>query len=99
MRFTAHVNKRMWLRQYGGGGCATYSFTCTYSYICATYSFTHADCNEFNTLQRVERWGAGVETRKNVRGEIGGWGRVPFNETYAPSLSTTTTGRRFHEIS
>ena len=30
-----------------------------------------------------ERWGAGVETQKNVRGEIGGWGRVPFNETYA----------------
>ena len=27
-----------------------------------------------------ERWGAGVETQKNVRGEIGGWGRVPFNE-------------------
>jgi len=27
----------------------------------------------------VERWGAGVETQKNVRGEIGGWGRVPFN--------------------
>ena len=26
-----------------------------------------------------ERWGAGVETQKNVRGEIGGWGRVPFN--------------------
>ena len=32
-----------------------------------------------------ERWGAGVETQKNVRGEIGGWGRVPFNEPYAPS--------------
>ena len=32
-----------------------------------------------------ERWGAGVETPKNVRGEIGGWGRVPFNEPYAPS--------------
>ena len=26
----------------------------------------------------VERWGAGVETQKNVRGEIGGWGRVPL---------------------
>ena len=33
-----------------------------------------------------ERWGAGVETQKNVRGEIGGWGRVPFNENYAPHL-------------
>ena len=39
-----------------------------------------------------ERWGAGVETQKNLRGEIGGWGRVPFNETYAPSLSTIYDG-------
>ena len=39
-----------------------------------------------------ERWGAGVETQKNVRGEIGGWGRVPFNETCAPSLSTIYDG-------
>jgi len=39
-----------------------------------------------------ERWGAGVETQKNVRGEIGGWGRVPFNEPYAPSLSTIDDG-------
>jgi len=39
-----------------------------------------------------ERWGAGVETQKNVRGEIGGWGRLPFIETYAPSLSTIYDG-------
>ena len=39
-----------------------------------------------------QRWGAGVETQKYVRGEIGGWGRVPFNETYAPSLSTIYDG-------
>ena len=39
-----------------------------------------------------ERWGAGVETQKNVLGEIGGWGRVPFNEPYAPSLSTIYDG-------
>ena len=39
-----------------------------------------------------ERWGAGVETQKNVRGEIGGWGRVPFNEPYAPSLSAIYDG-------
>ena len=39
-----------------------------------------------------ERWGAGVETQKNVRGEIGGWGRVPFNEPYAPLLSTIDDG-------
>ena len=35
-------------------------------------------------------WGAGVETQKNVRGEIGGWGRVPFNEPYAHSLIVNT---------
>ena len=38
------------------------------------------------------RGGAGVETQKNVRGEIGGWGRVPFNEPYAPLLSTIYDG-------
>ena len=43
-------------------------------------------------LHVYERWGAGVETQKNVRGEIGGWGRVPFNETYAPLLSTIYDG-------
>ena len=41
---------------------------------------------------RNERWGAGVETQKNLRGEIGGWGRVPFNEPYAPSVSTIYDG-------
>jgi len=41
---------------------------------------------------RAERWGAGVETQKNVREEIGGWGRVPFNEPYAPLLSTIYDG-------
>ena len=45
-----------------------------------------------SSLRIVERWGAGVETQKTVRGEIGGWGRVPFNETYAPSLSTIYDG-------
>jgi len=30
-------------------------------------------------MRSEERWGAGVETQKNVRGEVGGWGRVPFN--------------------
>ena len=47
------------------------------SNMCSTIESPYASC--------VERWGAGVETQKNVRGEIGGWGRVPFNETYAPS--------------
>jgi len=50
---------------------------------------THAH-NCVYTLR--ERWGAGVETQKNVRGEIGGWGRVPFNGPYAPSLSTIYDG-------
>jgi len=40
----------------------------------------------------MERWGAGVETQQNVREEIGGWGRVPFNEPYAPLLSTIYDG-------
>ena len=35
---------------------------------------------------------AGVETQKNVREEIGGWGRVPLNEPYAPLLSTIYDG-------
>ena len=39
-----------------------------------------------------ERWGAGVVTQKNVRGDIGGWGRVLFNGPYAPSLSTIYDG-------
>ena len=43
-------------------------------------------------VPREERWGAGVETQKNGRGAIGGWGRVPFNEPYAPSLSTIYDG-------
>ena len=47
-------------------------------------------CSVINTF--IERWGGGVETQKNVRGEIGGWGRVPFNETYAPLLSTIYDG-------
>jgi len=44
------------------------------------------------TANLIERWGAGVETQIYVRGDIGGWGRVPFNETYAPSLSTIYDG-------
>ena len=47
---------------------------------------------EWSLEYRVERWGAGVETQKKVRGEVGGWGRVPFNEPYAPSLSTIYDG-------
>jgi len=60
------------------------------------------DVSQMNASHRVihqmfwpssdERWGAGVETQENVRREIGGWGRVPFNEPYAPLLSTIYDG-------
>jgi len=55
-------------------------------------SVRERSCLRHDLFTRSERWGAGVETQKNVRGEIGGWGRVPFNETYAPSLSTIYDG-------
>ena len=57
--------------------------------VCACVCICGVDAH---ILGRIERWGAGVETQKNVRGEIGGWGRVPFNEPYAPSLSTIYDG-------
>ena len=57
------------------------------TYVC---SFKINVCDDAQV--HTERWGAGVETQKNVRGEIGGWGRVPFNETYAPLLSTIYDG-------
>ena len=70
----------------GGGVGSTWIHLCLHIcerdlLICKRHPHT---CNE--------RWGAGVETQKNVWGEIGGWGRVPFNETYAPSLSTIYDG-------
>ena len=49
-------------------------------------------CLHVQIPYQLERWGAGVETQKNVRGEIRAWGRVPFNEPYAPSLSTIYDG-------
>jgi len=54
-------------------------------------SYSHSPPGNPNPSE-YERWGAGVETQKNVRGEIGGWGRVPFNEPYAPLLSTIYDG-------
>ena len=54
----------------------------------------HVVCKKSSSCLKsyVERWGAGVETQKNVRREIGGWGRVPFNKPYAPLLSTIYDG-------
>ena len=68
----------------------------TYLHISSTYLPTLSYICTGNTIVRIsycnERWGAGVETQKNVREEIGGWVRVPFNEPYAPSLSTIYDG-------
>jgi len=58
---------------------------CVCSRVCACVILRVCECV-------CERWGAGVETQKNVRGEIGGWGRVSFNEPYAPLLSTIYDG-------
>ena len=58
-----------------------------------THTYTRTHKHTYNRLCNLrERWGAGVETQKNVRGEIGGWGRVSFHENYAPSLSTIYDG-------
>jgi len=70
---------------------------CVSECVCLWLSFTYVDgylytCGDSIFRLIVERWGAGVETQKYVRGDIGGWGRVPFNETYAPSLSTIYDG-------
>jgi len=64
---------------------------CVVEYIDTAHNHTHK-LHEESQIIDIERWGTGVETQKNVRGEIGGWGRVPFNETYAPSLSTIYDG-------
>jgi len=65
-----------------GGLCA-----CGYCVYVLTYPHTCCLCtNVFHVDTDKERWGAGAETQKYVRGDIGGWGRVPCNETYAPSV-------------
>ena len=70
-------------------------FTCVQVFttdFCFSLSTGSKTCIFRNRALHIERWGAGVETPKNVRGEIGGWGRNPFNEPYAPSLSTIYDG-------
>jgi len=62
----------------------TYIYTCVYICMCI--------CRTLASDAHEERWGAGVETQKNIREEIGEWGRVPFNEPHAPSLSTIYDG-------
>ena len=69
--------------------CTTLQHTIGKMYICKSICV----CGPvMHVTKSIERWGAGVETQKNVRREIGGWGRVPFNEPYAPSLSTIYDG-------
>ena len=59
----------------------------------AMRSVSKGSDNEVGAFEsEAERWGAGVETQKNVREEIGGWGREPFHENYALSLSTIYDG-------
>ena len=57
---------------------------------------TSTELNWFHfeySLLLLKRGGRlGSRPKKNVRGEIVGWGRVPFNEPYAPSLSTIYDG-------
>ena len=72
------------------------SLLVAYTFI-PTHSSPNLNSLNSQVLHRVtgtksEKWGSGVETQKNVREEIGGWGRVPFNEPYAPSLSTIYDG-------
>ena len=55
-------------------------------------SLSKESIRKYKTRSMSRGGGAGVETKKNVRGEIGGWGRVPFNEPYSPSLSTIYDG-------
>jgi len=64
-------------------------YLCIYIYM---HFISAARWNRMHNSAYEERWGAGVETQKNVRGEVGGWGRVPFNEPYAPSLGTIYDG-------
>jgi len=79
---TWDLNQRLWKRGDNLSKCTQKTFTRDCGYV---------ERIRINEHIR-ERWWAGVETQKNVRGEIGGWGRVPFNETYAPSLSTIYDG-------
>ena len=74
--------------QYACAYVCIYVGMCMHAHVCAHARVFVRLCERGKHM----RWGAGVETQKNVRGEIGGWGRVPFNEPYAPSLSTIYDG-------
>ena len=59
---------------------------------CVAVSRLQCLARQLDVWHIKERWGAGVETQKNVLGVFGGWGRVPFNEPHAPSSSTIYDG-------
>jgi len=86
-----------WMTAHSHESCHIWISHVTYEWLCQCFE-PYYDClrcgarGMHHESWHKERWGAGVETPKNVRGEIGGWGRVPFNETYAPSLSTIYDG-------
>jgi len=67
---------------------------CVYIHMCMyIYSLQYSKGAVFESGATCEeRWGAWVETQKNVRGVFWGWFRVPFNEPYAPLLSTIYDG-------
>jgi len=60
----------------------------------SNYGNREREINLWKERERLIMRGGGLGSRpKKMYGEkIGGWGRVPFNETYAPSLSTIYDG-------
>jgi len=50
--------------------------------LCLFARRTLIDSTNDKSTPSKERWGAGVETQKYVRGDIGAWGRVPSNVKY-----------------
>jgi len=92
---------RIWMRYALQQNFMYVTFICVMSPTCPTYEWVMSYDKKIlgrtslicvTCRSHHERWGAGVETPKNIQGEIGGWGRVPFNEPYAPSLSTIYDG-------
>ena len=70
----------------------TYAQIYTHAHIFNIFTYTYICICKIVLATLSREVGAGVETQKNVREEIGGWGRVPFNEPYAPLLSTIYDG-------
>ena len=54
------------------------------------------DARAFSILSLLERWGAGVETQKNVRGEVGDGVEYHLMSPTPRRSVPFTTGRRAH---